>query len=93
MGRGLQVLSFLSALAGARAAAGLVLDEHSTTRVARNLTMSSPDPLQLLVQACFFKGPCIMQSASILSILKKALRAPRRPRHQENIHFVQKSIY
>jgi hypothetical protein len=53
----LQVLSFLSALAGARAAAGLVLDEHSTTRVVRNLTMSSPDPLQLLVQAWFFKGP------------------------------------
>jgi hypothetical protein len=55
MGRVLQVLSFLSALAGARAAAGLVLDEHSTTRVVRNLTMSSPDPLQLLVQACFFE--------------------------------------
>ena len=55
MGRVLHVLSFLSALAGTRAAAGLVLDEHSTTRVVRNLTMSSPDPLQLLVQACFFE--------------------------------------
>ena len=45
----LLVLAALAAVAGGAAPAPVVVEEHSTTRVVRNLTITVPDPLQLLV--------------------------------------------